>query len=303
MEGRIKMITREYLPCWYELSWQDKKSGQDGPEIILSIHEDFIRSQGQIPLDAPIVKAYLERFECKNFQNDFDGNFGFDGNFVSRGKENGFVRLAAKLPIIKIETKGKCSRCQGTGEDKFFDGRCSRCEGTGKEHKYDWLPAFRISATFTVFFLFARSFQKETGAGRPQLLTVQTRAERDMHGGSLSGAYSVDLVKWLGTLGEGATIEEMVKAMKKAYQYMFVEKENEVYSRFSARITDRQGWLNVDCPGDACGLNPSHGAEYDMKKGGMGYEFSCHNVDSPMQQLTLLAGLAALHDRARKEIK
>jgi hypothetical protein len=32
----------------------------------------------------------------------------------------------------------------------------------------------------------------------------------------------------------------------------------------------------------------------------MGFEFSCHNTDTPMQQLTILASLAALHDLVRK---
>lgn len=30
------------------------------------------------------------------------------------------------------------------------------------------------------------------------------------------------------------------------------------------------------------------------------YEFSCNNIDTFAQQLTLLAGLAALHDKIRK---
>ena len=48
----------------------------------------------------------------------------------------------------------------------------------------------------------------------------------------------------------------------------------------------------------ACGLNPSH----DHMDIGQGYEFSCHNTDTPAQQLTLLAGLAALHDLVRKDM-
>ena len=119
---------------------------------------------------------------------------------------------------------------------------------------------------------------------------------KDMHGGSLSGQYSVFLGRYLNDLPVGTSIEEMVLAMKRAYKIM--DQGLGPLPRFSASIDGDNGWLNVDCPGDACGLHPSHGSVEESQ----GYEFSCHNVDTPQQQLTLLAGLAALHDKARREI-
>ena len=89
----------------------------------------------------------------------------------------------------------------------------------------------------------------------------------------------------------------MVQAMKTAHGYMLGRTESS--PRFRASVDSSNGWLRVDCPGDACQIYPSHG---DDIKEGRGYEFACHNVDTPAQQLTLLAGLAALHDRVRKEL-
>lgn len=67
---------------------------------------------------------------------------------------------------------------------------------------------------------------------------------------------------------------------------------------FRASVHNEDGWLNITCPGNGCGLNPgSLGIDP-----GRGYEFSSHNVDSPHQQLTLLAGLAALHERVDQEL-
>lgn len=54
----------------------------------------------------------------------------------------------------------------------------------------------------------------------------------------------------------------------------------------------------LNCPGNACGIHPV----IHWEEGENGYKFSCHNVDTPMQQLTLLAGLATLHDKARQEM-
>lgn len=91
----------------------------------------------------------------------------------------------------------------------------------------------------------------------------------------------------------------MIQAMKTAYKRMFGPDHIDEYS-FHAYVAYKGGWLNVGCPGNACGLNPT---SQGVTEKGKGYEFACHNVDTPAQQITLLAGLAALHDKARKEMK
>ena len=59
------------------------------------------------------------------------------------------------------------------------------------------------------------------------------------------------------------------------------------------------GWLSIGCSGDRTGLHPSSFGSIGI---GRGYQFSCHNVDTSMQQLTLLVGLATLCDKVRKEM-
>ncbi len=140
-----------------------------------------------------------------------------------------------------------------------------------------------------------------TSAKFPQLLTVETITEYGMHGGSLGGEYGKPLHKFLSTFEPGTSIEEMCMAMMLCYQRMWglppFQKHN-----FRARVDYENGHLNVSVPGNACGLNPSHGVLYDKKKT-EGYKFSCHNTDDPVQQISLIAGLAALCDKARREIK
>ncbi len=50
----IRMITREDIPCWYELSWQPKP-----PALILRIHRDFLKEMNVDLQNAPIVKSYI----------------------------------------------------------------------------------------------------------------------------------------------------------------------------------------------------------------------------------------------------
>lgn len=91
---------------------------------------------------------------------------------------------------------------------------------------------------------------------------------------------------------------KMEDAMRKAYVRMLRADYLDSLS-FRASVENERGWLNVSCPGSACGLHPTD----HFMRDGYGFEFSSHNVDTPAQQLTLLAGLAALHDRVDQELQ
>ena len=289
----MRMLTREEIPCWYELSWHE-----EGPAIVLRIHRDIVEDIKIIPDDAPIVAHFKEEFGFADFSGNLNEDFGFERVFLFQGKKNDFTQFLIPIPVIKKETDELCERCQGSGKDEYREERdCLSCNGSCKEYIFDWQSAFGISASFTVLSAVLRFPEKTTSAPFPQLLTVETITQKGMHGGSLGGEYSISLCRLLASLGSGADIPEMVRAMKAAYGRMLGLTDFDGH-RFRACVDYDSGWLNVDCPGDACGLHPS---SHDIRQG-EGYEFSCHNVDSPAQQITLLAGLAALHDRARKEI-
>ncbi|MDP2946315.1 MAG: hypothetical protein Q8N61_02580 [bacterium] len=302
MEHQFKRITRDSIPCWYELSWQKKE-----PAIILRVHRDFVESAVPIKQDAPIVIGLKEGFGFKKFTGSLNENFGFDDTLEIQAPKDKFTEFLIRIPEIKKLTKKKCRSCGGTGKGEFrADEKCFSCNGKGKEIYYDFKQAETISASLTVFFTLTMycGDEKETSSSIPQLLTVQTITQRNMHGGSLWGEYSLHLRKWLASLWQDgcAPIPEMSRVMQTAYTKMFGPSDYIKDYNFRASVDYEWGWLNVDCPGDACGLHPEHGAEYDMKYG-RGYKFSCHNVDNAGQQITLLAGLAALHDLARREIK
>ncbi|MFA5084058.1 MAG: hypothetical protein WC475_01570 [Candidatus Paceibacterota bacterium] len=289
----IKRIRWENIPCWYELSWREKE-----PAIILRIHQDFITNVKVNLNKAPIVKDFKNEFKFSGFNGDFKRNIGFENVFERRGIKYKFVEFAVKIPKVKILTEKKCGNCKGSGKDEFRQDKCLHCEGTGKEDFMDWQAAYAISASFSVFLMLLHSCEKDTSASSPQLMTVKTMTKAEAHGGSLAGDISIPLRQWLCSIGQNdnGQIPEMVQAMQIAYDKMLGLREWHKFS-FRASVRKNGGFVN-DCPGDACGLHP-----YDWyMEEGKGYEFSCHNVDSPMQQITLLAGLAALCDRARREI-
>lgn len=289
----FKMLTRENIPCWYDLFWQ-----VNPPTIGIRIHKDFIRDTEPVSDNDPIVKHFKHEFSFSSFIGDFDKGFGFNNVFIRDKQADEFVDFLVKIPIIKKPTGKSCDHCNGSGEDSLLHHECLWCNGKGKEYFYDWDLAYLISASFTVFFNLLEFLKEETSASILQLLVVRTMTQRDAHGGSLSGMFSIPLCKWLGNIfqAKDTSIPEMISAMQVTYGYMSGELKEYEKHDFRAYAHDWKGWLNVSCPGNACGLHPLRGTEVDR-----GYNFSCHNVDSPIQQITLLAGLAALNDRTRRE--
>ncbi|MCK4783836.1 MAG: hypothetical protein KAV87_08815 [Desulfobacteraceae bacterium] len=285
----FKLLTQDNIPCWYELSWRAEE-----PAIVLRVHKDFIKNTKIVSDEAPIVSQSKEEFGFKDFVGNFDGDFGFDKAFIRHGETEEFVEFLVKIPRVKKETGKKCSYCQGSGRDERLDNKCISCDGKGKEYIYDWQPAYSISASLAVFSRLSEYPEKETSSNFLQLLIVTSAAK-----GGLSGMYSISLCQWLSSFELNTEIPEMVQAMQLAYGYMMDGLSDYDRRHFRAVVAHKGGWLNIDCPGTACGLYPSRG----FVKEGEGYEFCDHNVDNPMQQITLLAGLAALHDRARKELQ
>lgn len=294
----MKLLTCENIPCWYELSWR-----AEPPTIVLRLHRDFIAGAKVISLEELIVREFMKEFRFTNWNGDLTRNWGFEDAFVRQGEKEEFVEFWVNIPKVKWRTAEPCERCDGTGKDPHFeDEKCFSCDGSGKAYAMDWKIAYAISASFTAFSNLVNYPEQETRAAVPQLLTVQTVTRQESHGGSLGGEYSIPLARWMASLGEGTKMTEMVEAMKAAHRRLFDDEKFDLHcSSFKASIDYEDGWLNVSCPGEECGLNPEYGEDMAMRKK-RGYKFDCHNVDTPMQQLTLLAGLAALHDQARREI-
>ncbi|MEA3452737.1 MAG: hypothetical protein U9Q96_00085 [Patescibacteria group bacterium] len=289
------LITYKDVPCWYRLSWL-----AEAPAILLRIHQDMMGIIRSIQPDAPIVKYFQKELELGDFTNDTQAEFGFNKSLVAEDENNSFITLRLTLPVSRQEIRQTCSVCRGSDKD-LFGNKCESCGGSGDEHKEyrdNWQSLFAASASLTILFGQLIYSKKETSASFPQLLTIETTTHRGLHGGTLGGRYSKKLVAWLSSLGINVQIPEMIQAMKIAYEHMVTRDISGLRNQFKAVVAYKNGWLNVSCPGNACGLNPEHhGLEKET-----GYHWDCHNVDGPIQQLTLIAGLAALCDRATEDL-
>ncbi|MEK7212378.1 MAG: hypothetical protein AAB686_01745, partial [Patescibacteria group bacterium] len=247
----------------------------------------------EIPPQAPIIKHFTESFGFKEFAGRLGEDFGFERALKYLGAADGFLEYTIPTPLCRKPTGNPCRECNGTGRSEEFDRDCLFCEGD-QDIRYDYQEAYAVSATLSLLLGLMEFPDIETTAAIPQLLTVTTATIRESHGGSLGGMYSRELVAYLKSRGPGP-IPEMVAAMRTVWERVESRIRDFYDHYFSAYTQGQDGWLNVSCPGDRAGLNPAH-SWIDKRRG---CEFSCHNVDNPMQQLALLASLAALHDLAR----
>jgi hypothetical protein len=291
-----KWIVRENVSCWYELSWVEKP-----PAILIRLHKDFVEANPAISKDAPLVKQRIQEFNLSDFCGDLKRDFGFkDAPMKNMGLKNDFYEYLVKIPKIKKRTDAPCVSCRGEKKD-FFGDKCHLCGGTGKSYNMDWKATNATSATLNIFFSFAEYVKTETSSPLPQLMTINTCMGKEMHGGSLGGEFSIPLVKWLRNNSDNFNSQVSVPAIEDAARIAFERmfgKSEYLVSTFRALILSTG--LVISCPGNACEIDPG---SYGPQETDRGYRFGCHNVDTFAQQLSLISGLACLHDLVRKETK
>lgn len=319
MPHNFYFLERENMPCLYDLAFD-----LSGPAIIVKAHRDFL---AQFPNfdNSPKIKDLQNKFGLPEFQSGSSNeNFGFGGVFSRQGCEDSFAVFKIAIPQIKKHMEKNCPICRGDGKGLF--GNCLRCEGKGRvpkicemcngtgrddgdraclnctglgiEFYYDWASAYQVTASFSVFFdlaFLSSGKDKAVYSYLLQLILINTAVDRESN--SLDGTYSIPLARWLASFSPKTKIVGMEEAMMSVYKKIFGEISSHDKFEICAEVSHEKGWLNVSCPGDRCDLYPAHSSGPVL---GKGYQFSCHNVDTPAQQLTLLSGLAALCGEARK---
>lgn len=288
-------MMKKDVPRRYGLSWI-----ADSAQLVVKIHADFADRIPIVSPTAPIVQMLQKEFELKGFVGDMRQNFGFENALRAGSEKDGFISLSVPIPVIDIITDEPCDECGGSGfaDPELWDKgtQCLYCDGKKRKSFLDWHTAHAISASLNTLFcvlLVDVEGMPVSFSAPPQLLTVELAMVRTSGGSGypLGGYYSKTLARWLSS-GGVRLIPAMSTAMRCAYVRMFGPGSKYGFDSFRASVDYDTGWLNANCPGQACGINP----ECPHVKSGEGYRFGSHNVDSPMQQLTLLAGLAALHD-------
>ncbi|HVV38969.1 MAG TPA: hypothetical protein VHD31_01455 [Candidatus Paceibacterota bacterium] len=152
-------------------------------------------------------------------------------------------------------------------------------------------------------------FEGRKLSNRPQLIDLETLCDRDRlqgYGHDIGGYVSGGVNAWLRKQGTQVpddrysipVPEEVITAMRHAWYAVAAEDQKRWASECGGRIAN-DGRFMLECFGNACDVAIYPDNAVADEKGSV--PFSCHNLDRPDQQITLIAGLAKLCELVRKE--
>lgn len=164
----------------------------------------------------------------------------------------------------------------------------------------------RVALSLSHAFLFLECEKSESStANRQQLMGLTTRCDRQAIGWGhiISGDIYPSMRSWLSRLAGSGTsnpLASVSEAMEEVYGFLDPDHAGLWKGMYEARL-HASGRFILECPGNACDVSiypdQDYGPEYEYPT-----TFSCHNLDGVRQQLTLLAGLAALHVLAEVDL-
>lgn len=283
------------ISAWYELGITD-----DHKALIIRIEKTaLVEVQKLLTMKAPLVRIYEERLNKTPLFGELfipprEKVWGFGEVLEQFPQErDDWISYHCDLPVILSAEQVKWQ-----GNDSGFYG------------ERNWERAEQVTVTLKVLFealwLFEeQAAEKEIIKNQVQLLIIEgMRVESGLHGSSFSVKLSKRFCNWLKKqIGdkeykafEHLHLPEAERAMTEAHFQIWQKPLDRYDLRRHEVVCHPPKSIHLSCPGNACGLDPEYSRTEDW-----GYMLQPHNVDSRIQQLTLLAGIAKLHDLVRQE--
>lgn len=285
-------MKKKMVPRLYDISYRKGNP----PCIVLKLHKDFVEANKDIMPTAFFLDEIRKEHNLGEFSPLRERYFGFD-NAIERSNIAGdFIEFVIKIPVFAKKTEKLCKHCKGTGIDNFFKRECSFCEGGKLEIFYDWKSFDAIIASLHILMTMAEVFDRPIRSQDCQLITFQVYCGKGQGHYPIGGYYGIFFCDWLLSFPRNHQFNEAIKAMEDTYEHIHQKK----FSGwdFQAYVSG-DAWLIINVPGNACGIFPEN---YGYVRG-QGREYSCHNMDTPIQQIFLLVALAVLSDTAREHLK
>ena len=293
----MKFLKNVDVPRWYSLYWDFEKSG-----LFIKIHTFFLEHT-EFKNWEPYFSDVETRFSYEPLFDSYVPNlgrerFGLNNSITLVHSNENWLTYKIGLPSVNLITGRACPKCEATGkrypEDTKSDEICMYCDGTKNESLLVFREIRMVCYSLRIL-LTALSIQLEIDipTSEFQLFTIESSTGVGPHAHSVGGYMSPKMISFLETFSDSYDkrihLPEIEKVMSLAHQQIHGEIKD--YDKRSFRCYTRGGQIVLSCPGDACEIhNEINRAPLD----GMGNDILCHNLDNPIQQLTLLSGLSAL---------
>lgn len=291
----MKLLRYDNIPRWYSLFWDTNKAG-----LYIKIHTFFLEHI-EFKNWGPYFADIEERFRWEPLFEKYEPSlgketFGINDSIVLEHSDGEWFTYRIKIPCVRQFTDRACPKCSATGkrypEDRDSEEECPYCHESKNESSMVFGEIERVCYSLEIF-LKALSMQLGTDVPilEPQLFTIESCSGIGNHSHSVGGYMSPVAVRFLETYSDSYDISdhlpEVEKVMFDAYRQILGEVR--YYDESSFRCHVRGGQIIFVCPGNACEIH----TDINRKPlDGTGNEITCHNLDTAIQQLTLLSGLA-----------
>lgn len=255
----MKNPTHELIPRWYEIGMKNKDT------LLIRIHKKALYLLGKLKPDSPIVVHTPKALRIPEFIFPTEKKWGFGEVLEKEEESKEWVSYNCRLPIVDFK-----------GDDRSH---------------------YAVRATLQVLFIVLSFPDRETDCSMPQLIWIEGMGvEERIYGATIVATLTPTFVKFLSCSITEKMCRETEGAMRDAHSRLWPDKKiNRLFRGDFNVVVRERGALHLNVPGNACGLDPDHHRYAD----GDGYRLLPHNTDGSTHQLTLLVGLAKLHDIAK----
>lgn len=266
-------------PAWYELGVKD-----EGRILTVSVaptaHDELKRLATN---DAPIVGALLELHRFAEFIPPGESSWGFgEVLHVCESERDDWQSWTITIPQVT---------------PRLADGKRDGLR------EIDWNTPFAISSTLHVLFtlMFILDDECKGDCIEHQLVEYDVNPGRGMGQSGMAAGLSPMVVAWVVEQVENQSHPVIDVNMRNAHMRLFAL---DALDRYDAYYIGSEFYephrIHLKCANNATGLDPdSHQLTGDDR----GYELVPHNVDTPMEQLVLLTGVATLEQLVRQSLK
>jgi len=265
-------VNREDVPRWYGLSYRPPSKTTPPAVIFLlrrGIREIVADGMQKVLLSEPSAQEYGTLF----FERDITKGFGFDCTMRCEDEEGGYLKL-----VMPLEQRRGLS-----------------------------LYAESYSLLFRALN-YAPAARHDSDTARVQLLQLESSYSKEshgFHGAPMGGKSAPALRHWMERRHpKRPRLRKVEEAMRDVYAHLsdFLQEEGiskrSLEGMFTASIGEKGGF-GLNTLGNACDVSTM---DWWNTEDGCGHRLGCHNLDTPIQQISLLAGFAALHDMAAKAL-
>lgn len=297
----------EYLPLCYRFSFDISTT-----TIFLKIQkwivpyiQDLLRNETRL-MDYMYSTYGGDKEIFMNF-GEKEMDFGWKNSIKWHSENENEITYSYTLLPTKIQTDEICDDCKGT-KINFFKQPCYECRESGKKYIHSehslrdgmlsLYPLMRFANGILLGYC-ARD-NKEDLPSPPhtekQIIVISWSDTTGMHNCSVSAWTDDAIPEWIKKINDEDTFK-IKDAMAKAEEVLFVRKVDPYYFRIE---TYGEDFFGLQVPGNACTLGTSSSGMGMF--GSIGQTLHPHNVDTSLQQIEFIVGLATMGDLYEKSL-